>query len=238
MKTFLKFFAWLMLAFPMISEAQQVRVLSEGLDFIGDIGSTHRKTVILQNESDQPKTYFLKNLSGNLGSSQKMKICIGDQCYDAKRDLAKIKLSLNPGEILTDLYLDLDMGIAETRGSFDLVFVNENNLREAFVVEAQYNVSNPNKKVNDFDYESISLSDVYPNPSNRVAQFDYKIKKQGAQAKIVINSFIGNPIAEYVLDPERPSLSINVSDFNPGIYFYTLFVDNKNIVTKKLQVKK
>lgn len=227
-----------MLAFPMISEAQQVRVLSEGLDFIGDIGSTHRKTVILQNESDQPKTYFLKNLSGNLGSSQQMKICIGDQCYDAKRDLAKIKLSLNPGEILTDLYLDLDMGIAETRGSFDLVFVNENNLREAFVVEAQYNVSNPNKKVNDFDYESISLSDVYPNPSNKVAQFDYKIKKQGAQAKIAINSFIGNPVAEYALDPERASLVINVSDLNPGVYFYTLFVDNKNIVTKKLVVKK
>lgn len=227
-----------MLAFPMVSEAQQVRVLSEGLDFIGDIGSTHRKTVILQNESDQPKTYFLKNLSGNLGSSQQMKICIGDQCYDAKRDLAKIKLSLNPGEILTDLYLDLDMGIAETRGSFDLVFVNENNLREAFVVEAQYNVSNPNKKVNDFDYESISLSDVYPNPSNRVAQFDYKIKKQGAQAKIAINSFIGNPVAEYALDPERASLVINVSDLNPGVYFYTLFVDNKNIVTKKLVVKK
>ena len=227
-----------MLAFPMVSEAQQVRVLSEGLDFIGDIGSTHRKTVILQNESDQPKTYFLKNLAGNLGSSQQMKICIGDQCYDAKRDLAKIKLSLNPGEILTDLYLDLDMGIAETRGSFDLVFVNENNLREAFVVEAQYNVSNPNKKVNDFDYESISLSDVYPNPSNRVAQFDYKIKKQGAQAKIAINSFIGNPVAEYALDPERASLVINVSDLNPGVYFYTLFVDNKNIVTKKLVVKK
>ncbi|WP_268034227.1 T9SS type A sorting domain-containing protein [Algoriphagus sp. PAP.12] len=238
MKTFLKFFAWLMLAFPMISEAQQVRVLSESLDFIGDIGSTHRKTVILQNESDQPKTYFLKNLSGNLGSSQQMKICVGDQCYDAKRDLAKIKLSLNPGEILTDLYLDLDMGIAETRGSFDLVFVNESNLREAFVVEAQYNVSNPNKKVNDFDYESISLSDVYPNPSNRVAQFDYKIKKQGAQAKIAINSFIGNPVAEYTLDPDRASLVINVSDLNPGVYFYTLFVDNKNIVTKKLVVKK
>ena len=227
-----------MLALPMVSEAQQVRVLSEGLDFIGDIGSTHRKTVILQNESDQPKTYFLKNLSGNLGSSQQMKICIGDQCYDAKRDLAKIKLSLNPGEILTDFYLDLDMGIAETRGSFDLVFVNENNLRETFVVEAQYNVSNPNKKVNDFDYESISLSDVYPNPSNRVAQFDYKIKKQGAQAKIAINSFIGNPVAEYALDPERASLVINVSDLNPGVYFYTLFVDNKNIVTKKLVVKK
>lgn len=238
MKTFLKFFTWLLLAFPLFSEAQQVHVLSEGMDFVGDIGSSHRKTVILQNESEQTKTYFLKNIAGNVGSSQRMKICVGEQCYDAKRDLAKIKLTLKPGEILTDMYLDFDMGIAESRGSFELVFVNQDNLREAFVVEAEYNVRNPDKRADDFDYESISLSDVYPNPSHRIAQFDYQVKDQQAKAKISINSFIGNPVAEYELDPERNSLVINVSDFNPGVYFYTLFVDNKNIVTKKLVVKK
>ena len=53
-----------------------------------------------------------------------------------------------------------------------------------------------------------------------------------------MTSFIGNPIAEYELDPTRNSLVIHVADFQPGVYFYTLFVDNKNVVTKKLQVKK
>ena len=227
-----------MLAFPLFSEAQQVHVLSESLDFSGSIGTSQRKTVILQNESDKTKTFFLKNLVGNIGSSQKMKVCIGEQCYDAKRDLAKIKLTLKPGEIVTDFYLDFEMGIAETRGSFDLVFVNVDNLRESFLVEAEYNVNNPNKKADGFDYEDLTLSDVYPNPSNRIAQLDYDIKNEKAKAKITINSFIGNPVAEYELDPERNTLVINVSDFNPGVYFYTLFVNNKNIVTKKLVVKK
>tara|TARA_R100000482_G_scaffold83953_1_gene33374 strand:+ start:1247 stop:1930 length:684 start_codon:yes stop_codon:yes gene_type:complete len=226
------------LAFPLFSEAQQVHVLSESLDFSGSIGTSQRKTVILQNESDKTKTFFLKNLVGNIGSSQKMKVCIGEQCYDAKRDLAKIKLTLKPGEIVTDFYLDFEMGIAETRGSFDLVFVNVDNLRESFLVEAEYNVNNPNKKADGFDYEDLTLSDVYPNPSNRIAQLDYDIKNEKAKAKITINSFIGNPVAEYELDPERNTLVINVSDFNPGVYFYTLFVNNKNIVTKKLVVKK
>jgi hypothetical protein len=58
------------------------------------------------------------------------------------------------------------------------------------------------------------------------------------KAKITVTSFIGNPIAEYELDPTRNSLVIQVADFQPGVYFYTLFVDNKNVVTKKLQVKK
>lgn len=224
--------------FPLFAGAQQVRVLSENLEFDGDLSSTQRKTVILQNESNQAKTYFLKNINGNIGSSQHVKICIGDDCYDPKRDLAKVRITLQPGELMTDLYLDFEMGIVETRGSFDLNFVNLENIRESFVIEARYDVSNPNKKVDEFDYKDLILSDVYPNPSNRIAQLDYQLKNPNAKAKIAINSFIGNPVAEYELDPDRTSLVINVSDFNPGVYFYTLFVDNKNIVTKKLQVKK
>ena len=238
MKQLLIFFTWLWLLVPVIAEAQQVRVLSDGIEFRGDLGSTQRKTIILQNETNQVKTYFLKTLRGSIGSSQKVKICIGDQCFDPKKDLAKIKLTLGPGELLTDLYLDFEMGIAATRGSFDLSFVNESNLRDLFIVEARYEVDDPDVKVDDFDYKDIVLSDVYPNPSVRIAQFDYTIKNQSVKARIAINSFIGNPVADFELDPERNALVINVSDYNPGIYFYTLFLDNKNIVTKKLVVKK
>ena len=238
MKRLFLFFTWLWLFLPTISEAQQIRVLSEGLQFSGDLGSSQRKSIILQNESSQSKTYLLKNFKGNVGSSQKVKICIGEQCFDPKRDLAKIKLSLHPGEIMTDLYLEFEMGIVETMGSFDLFFVNAENIRETFMVEARYRVSNPDSKIDEFDYKEIKLSDVYPNPSSRVAQLDYRFNNPKVKAKITINSFIGNPIAEYELDPGRNSLSINVSDYKEGIYFYTLFLDNKNIVTKKLQIKK
>jgi hypothetical protein len=238
MNRFLIFFTCLWLAAPIVGSGQQIRVLSEDLTFNGDLGTIQRKTVILQNDSDQSKIFFLKNLRGNIGSSQNIKVCIGDQCFDPKRELAKIRLTLNPGEILTDLYLDFQMGIAETRGSFDLFFVNEANTREVFVVEAIYRVSNVENRVDEFDYKDLILSDVYPNPSNRIAQLDYEYKNPKVKAKIAINSFIGNPVAEYDLDPSRKSLIINVSDFYPGVYFYTLFLDNKNIVTKKLVVRK
>lgn len=238
MKRLLLFFTWLWLFLPIRAEAQQIRVLSEDLQFSGDLGSSQRKSIIIQNESNQTKTYLLKNLRGNVGSSQKVKICIGEQCFDPKRDLAKIKISLKPAEIMTDLYLEFEMGIVETMGSFDLIFVNAENIRETFMVEARYSVSNPDTKIDEFDYKDIKLSDVYPNPSSRIAQLDYQFENPRVKAKITINSFIGNPVAEYELDPERNSLSINVSELKEGIYFYTLFLDNKNIVTKKLQIKK
>lgn len=236
MKSFLNIFIGLLLMLPLFSEAQQVHVLSEIVDFNGKIGSSQRKTVLLQNESNLPKTYLLKAVRGNIGSSQKVKVCFGDQCFDPKKDLAKITLQLEPGQIYTDLYLDFEMGIASTRGSFELIFSNPENIRENFIVEARYEVSAESSS--EFFHKDIQLSEIYPNPSNRIAQLDYELVNSDTKAKITINSFIGNPIAEYELDPNRTTLLINVSDFQPGVYFYTLFVNNKNVVTKKLQVKK
>ncbi len=236
MKLILIHLLGLLLVLPCLGVAQQVNVLNEVIDFSGEIGSSHRKTVILQNESNQPKTFLLKNLRGGIGSSQKVRLCFGDLCLDPKKDLAKISIKLGPGEIYTDFYLEFEMGIAETKGSFDLFFANAENIRENFVVEARYEVLSVPKS--EFAHKDVRLSDIYPNPSNRIAQLDYELINPKARARITINSFIGNPVAEYDLDPERNSLLINVSDFQPGVYFYTLFVENKNIVTKKLQVKK
>jgi hypothetical protein len=233
---FLKLIVVLLLLFPIFAGAQQVHVLSEAVEFSGKIGSSQRKTVLLHNESSQPKTFLLRNIKGSIGSSQKMRICVGDQCFDPKKDLAKVMLKLAPGEIYTDLYLEFELGIAETLGSFELVFVNSEALREYVVIEAKYTVSSEPKA--DFSHKDIKLGDIYPNPSNRVAQLDYTLVNPKSKAKITVTSFIGNPIAEYELDPTRNSLVIHVADYQPGVYFYTLFVDNKNVVTKKLQVKK
>jgi hypothetical protein len=220
---------------PEFGEAQ-VRVLSENVEFSGKIGTSHRKSLIIQNESDKAKEFNLKYLRGNIGSSQNIKVCIADRCFDPKRELSKIKLELQPNEIFTDLYLEFDMGISEVKGSFDLHFVNSENIRDVFFIEAVYEVYNPVE--DETNHKDISIGSVYPNPSYRIAQIDYEFKNPNASAKIVINSFIGNPVAEYLLDPLENTLVVNVADLNPGVYFYTLFVDNKNIITKKLVVKK
>lgn len=235
MKNFLLFFTCIVLLLP-FSVIAQVNVLSENIEFSGKIGTSHRKSLIIQNESNQIKEYSLKYLRGNIGSSQSVKICIGERCYDPKKDLSKVKINLKPNEIFTDLYLEFDLGISELKGSFDLHFVNPNNVRDVFIVEAVYEVYNPSE--DETNHKDISLGSVYPNPSNRIAQIDYEFKNSKAIAKISINSFIGNPVAEFKLDPNQKTLVINVADLHPGVYFYTLFVDNKNIVTKKLVVKK
>ncbi|MFC4870130.1 T9SS type A sorting domain-containing protein [Negadavirga shengliensis] len=237
MKTLLLLIMPLVFLTQHITEARQVRVLSEKVEFNGKINTSQRKSLILQNDSDQTKEYFLRYLRGNIGSSQRMKICLGDICYDPKKDLSKIKIKLEPGEVYTDLYIEFDLGIIETRGTFDLHFFNTDSARDAFLVEGIYNVSS-DASGEEVTHKDIDIGGVYPNPSSRTAQLDYKIKNPNANARIVVNSFIGNPIYDFNLDPNQTTLVITVSDLNPGVYFYTLIVDNKNIITKKLVVKR
>jgi hypothetical protein len=213
-------------------------VLNEAVEFNGKVNTSQRKSLILQNESNQTKEYILKFMRGNIASSQNVKICLGNTCYDPKKDLAKVKLSLKPGEIYTDLYLEFDLGITEAKGTFDMHFANTENLRDVFIIESVYHVENPNMDGDEINNEEIKLGSVFPNPATRIAQLDYEIKKPQINARIVVNSFIGNPVFDLKLNPNEKSIILNVTDLNPGIYFYTLIVDNKNIVTKKLVVKR
>jgi hypothetical protein len=230
-------FCMLILLVQPSAEARQVRVLNDAIEFTGKINTVQRKSLILQNESDTEKTYVLKFLRGNIGSSQNLQLCLGEKCYDPRKELNKVILTMQPGELITDLYLEFNLGITETRGTFDLHFSNKDNPRDVFILEAVYNVTNGDDS-GEVNHRDISLGSVYPNPSTSVAQIDYELKNPNAHARIVVNSFIGNPVYDFLLNPSQNTLVINVGDLNPGVYFYTLIVDNKNIVTKKLVVKK
>ncbi|HLU88662.1 MAG TPA: T9SS type A sorting domain-containing protein [Cyclobacteriaceae bacterium] len=237
MKSLFSFFAVVLLLLHLNAEAQ-VRVLNEAVEFNGRVNTSQRKSLILQNESDQHKEYILKFMRGNIASSQNIKICLNNTCYDPKKDLAKVKLSLAPGEVYTDLYLEFELGITSAKGTFDLHFANTQNLRDIFIVEGVYNVENPESGGNEVDNKDIKLGSVYPNPASRVAQLEYEIKNPAINARIVVNSIIGNPVYDLKLNPKDKSVFINVADLDSGIYFYTLIVDNKNIVTKKFVVKR
>lgn len=237
MKSLFLFLTTLLLLTQPMAEARQVRVLSEKIEFNGKINTSQRKSLILQNDSDEEKEYFLRYLRGNIGSSQSMKICLDKTCFNPVKEASKIKIKLKPGEIYTDLYVEFDLGIIETRGTFDLHFYNTDNSRDMFLVEGVYNVASGEDDTY-FNHKDIEIGGVYPNPATRVAQLDYKIKNPAVKARVVVNTFIGNPIYDFRLDPLHSTLEINVTDLNPGVYVYTIFIDDKNIVTKKLVVKR
>jgi hypothetical protein len=67
---------------------------------------------------------------------------------------------------------------------------------------------------------------------------DYNIINDDIEAKIIIHNILGNAIEEYDLPAAENKVKIRAESMNAGIYFYTLYLDNEGVVTRKLIVKK
>ena len=88
-----------------------------------------------------------------------------------------------------------------------------------------------------FSNEKITVSGVFPNPATTSAALEYEITGEIREAKITISNVLGNGIGEYRLTRDNRKLQFDTSDFAPGVYFYTLFVDGKSLFTRKLIIR-
>ncbi|MCL2040822.1 MAG: T9SS type A sorting domain-containing protein [Bacteroidales bacterium] len=82
----------------------------------------------------------------------------------------------------------------------------------------------------------ITKNQAYPNPATSVVTIDYALNKSNAQ--ISLYNILGVRVHEQPLDSQEGTATINISDFAPGVYFYTIKVDGKAVETKKLVISR
>lgn len=88
-----------------------------------------------------------------------------------------------------------------------------------------------------FSNDKISISSVYPNPASAFASIDYHLGNEANSAKIILCNVLGSVVGEYMLVKDARKLNISTIDLSSGVYFYSLYVDGKNLVTRKLIIK-
>ncbi|MBC8110708.1 MAG: T9SS type A sorting domain-containing protein [Verrucomicrobia bacterium] len=88
-----------------------------------------------------------------------------------------------------------------------------------------------------FTDENVSFSAIYPNPASERAFIDYNFHKDNTKAKLFVMNVLGNRVGEYNFSKEAKRLTIATKDLASGVYFYTLSVGGKNVITRRLIVK-
>ncbi len=88
-----------------------------------------------------------------------------------------------------------------------------------------------------FENETLKISKIYPNPASEFVAFRYQLKASETNAKIILRNVLGKEVGIFKLDSHTEKLSISVQDYVAGMYFYTLSIDGKNLVTRKLLIK-
>lgn len=82
------------------------------------------------------------------------------------------------------------------------------------------------------------ISSLYPNPTATVVNIDYDIPFEIESASIRIVNIFGSLVKVSDIEPASNKLTIDISDMEAGIYFYSVLLNNHVYQTKKLIIRK
>jgi hypothetical protein len=215
--------------------AQGFEMLGLQENYKGIIGETVKAPIRIRNTSEKPMTLVVRKVSAQIGSTQKNYFCLDSNCQDQKTD--DLILKLEPGQVSNTLHVALEGGLVSGESIGKYLIYNRINPAELIEFELNFVIEEKPIKQNIYNSKRITLHDVYPNPVSDHAFVDYKVFNERSKARIVIHNILGNIVGEYGLPAAESKVKIRTEELNSGIYFYTLYVDNEGVLTRKLIVK-
>lgn len=229
---------WLICGLTLVSfavSAQSFEVTGIEENYKGTIGENIKAPILFRNTTDKVVTLIIRKVSSEIGSTQKNYFCIDNNCLDSKVEDHIIKIE--PGQTLTSFNVTLEAGLVATMSSVKYIAYNKSNPTEALEFELNFVVDERPERQTIYTSRHISIHDVYPNPINDHAFVDYRILNEKVKAKIIIHNILGSPVGEYELPSLESKVKIRGDDLTAGIYFYTLYINDEGVMTRKLIVK-
>lgn len=110
----------------------------------------------------------------------------------------------------------------------------KNNLNDTVSITVHYvtalGIINPT-------FKSYDLSNASPNPANEYTDIRYTLPKDSKVSKIVLRNLLGQFVGEHTINPLNSNLSLSLSSYEKGVYFYSLVIDDFPVISKKLIIR-
>lgn len=86
--------------------------------------------------------------------------------------------------------------------------------------------------------KTVNINGFYIGTASEGISVAYDILQPIQQVKITIHNILGNIVGEHPLPPHKHKLRFGTQHLNPGVYFYTLYVNNAGKMTRKFVVNR
>lgn len=196
----------------------------------------HQKTItstfFIKNYTNKNKSYVL-SLKGSYSQGGSTALL----CYKGYCDEKSIEISANPNEATAEIEIKFTGGLSSFKSNLQLE-INDKEASNTLTKDIFIEVTDNKKEDIFYSKDDILISNFYPNPAIKFANMEYRLKPYQTNAKIVLQNVLGSKLKEYNLDPKDNKLRLLTENMSPGIYFYTLFIDEEGLATRKLIVKR
>ena len=216
--------------------AQTFEVTEVPSTLSGSISQTLKIPIKIRNTGDKPQFFIVRLSDEDLKAGQKGYFCIDGDCLES--GITEFSKRIEGGVSLNGLYFMLETGIVTGQNNLHFeVFVKGNAIsRQEHEVNINIDEKQPKNVV--FKSKDLVVHDVYPNPVSTTAFIDYELYNEQMKAKIVIHNILGSSLGEQELPYADSRAKISAEDLTPGIYFYTIYIDNEGVTTRKLIVRR
>ena len=216
--------------------AQGFDLIDRQENYQAAISETVRIPLKIKNNSDKPQFYIIRKANNDLGGTQKGYFCLDKNCLEAGID--EFSKRVEPGETLTGLYYSLETGLVTGQNNLRFEIFVRGNPQGLIQHQVNVNIDEHHIKSLVFQSKDITIEDVYPNPVTDQAFINYKIHNETMKAKVVIHNILGSSIGDYELPNSENRIKISTDEFASGVYFYTVYLDNNGVLTRKLIIRK
>jgi Secretion system C-terminal sorting domain len=231
------FFMLLMIGMSWAAMAQSFELVDKQENFQSGLSESLKIPLRIKNNTDKAQVYIIRKASSDLGSTQKGYFCIDKDCLEPSME--QFSKRLEPGETLTGLYYTIETGIVTGQNNLRFeFFVRGSSTNEIFEHNVNISIDEKVAKQLVFRSKDITIHDVYPNPASDQAFVDYQLHSEMVKAKMVVHNILGSAMGDYQLPFSETKVKIRTDELAAGVYFYTLYLDNDGVLTRKLIVRK
>lgn len=220
------------------SMSQSFEIAESKSIYSGFVGEQIVAEIPIKNLTDRPLEIGIKRIEVVIGTSQTTYLCIGEDCEDSETDELTLAQNIQSGQTLTQLSSILEAGLVPGVSTVKYLIYNRNNPSETVEYEVNYTIKERADSKLLYSSSELDLKEIYPNPVVDFAILSYELKNKETEAKIVLHNVLGSIVNEYDLIPFENKLKIQTESLNPGVYFYTLYIDGDGITTHKIVIRK
>lgn len=222
---------------PLVTAAQSLQLLGNATNIHTAKTNTWIDTPLtISNVSDRPVRVAIRPIPRQLDPSQVSSLCFEEECVENGQALELI--TLFPGESVSDVLLRFNTGFEERSSTIKYFIYNLDDPQDGIYHELTYRVLNAFPYGILFSQDGLQVGNAYPNPATTEATIDYTLPSIDGTARITVHNLLGNKLLEAELKPDQTNLKLSTDRLNNGIYFYSLYLNGQEMVTKKLVVRK
>ncbi|WKK73475.2 T9SS type A sorting domain-containing protein [Marivirga salinae] len=216
------------------TKAQDIIVKNLDKEITTNFQNSKSETFQIQNYSNLDKSIKIKTKINNLQGGATLQICYGENCQESTSFLI---VNVPANSISNEISIVLNGGLSNYKETAYFEFIDM-EVDQGIKKEIMLNVSNERTQELFFSKNDVQVKSFFPNPTVKSAIMEYSINSGENDAKITLQNVLGSIVSTYELSPEENKLTISTEDLNPGVYFYTLTIDDEGLATRKLIVKK